>query len=808
MPVTLGFLLFSGPLGGIFSFGSLVAASQVAIGLGLSVGAQLLFGAKKPDTPKPEDGKFNLRQNVPSMAVVLGRVKKGGDYVLLEETNGDAFHVMVNAGHRINAYVGHYLHDEAATFDGSGLITAPSHFGDEVRLKSRLGLDVETAYAELIAAMPTIWTADHRGDGLASVLLVASSTSAENYQRRFPQGMPVPTSVMEGALLYDPREVGHDPEDDDTWEFSENLALERLWHLTHPSGGKMTLDDMELADWINAANVCDEEVQNKAGDDEPRYHGGFWYRYENDPVQVGRVLDQAAEMVLYETADGKVGVHAGEYVAPDIRLTENDILNLVFDANRRKNSNVLAVRGRYTDPGKVYNTVDAAIYGDPYIGDSSERSKTVENVAVQRHNHIQRLQAIAFIRANAPRVQLLCDYEPAKNVPYRRFIKVHYPPKLDEAIIEITGRPKLSLRNLTYEIEGIVIPSTLYDFVAATDEGDLPADYDEVVHSDVPAPVGFDVAIQTEVLTGGQSAAYGLGTWTAQSDALLLEMEWEPTAGGATQSTRTKTGDTNLRSGFLADGAEYKFRARNWSAGVASEWTSYVTKTIVVNPTPPLVLVSASAVGGMGNAVLTITAQSDPILQRINIYRVAAGGVLDKNTDPLVTTGAMPGMQFVVHIGDTTTVNMMANPGLDTDTIWTKGSAWTIAGGVAHKANTAGNSLGQTATFNNGSTYRYKIEASSVSGGNFTPRLLGGVTQNGTVFNASGTQYGSIASSGNTAFSLIGATAAVGDMDNIVVFLQTAGSIPQAIYDLHVFAVNPSGIESASAVVVTNVAII
>ncbi|MCV3209597.1 hypothetical protein OHD62_17285 [Mesorhizobium sp. YC-39] len=620
MPTALGFLLFAGPLGGIFSFGTLVAVSQVAIGLGISLAVQLAFKPKVPSAPKPEDGRYNLRQNVPSLVVILGRVKKASDYDLLEEKAGIAYHVLVPAAHRIAGFVKHYLHDEEATLDGAGIVVTPDHFNEKVTIQTRLGLNAETAYASLITALPTIWTADHRGDGLASVLMSCKSVAADKYQKTYTQQMPSHSSEIEGALVYDPREIAQDPDDPDSWTFSTNLALLRLFHLTHPSGGKMTFDDMHLPDWIAAANVCDEGVTNRAGESENRYHGGMWYRYENDPVEVGRVMDQAAELVLYETDQGKVGVHAGRFVEPDIRLTEADILSVTFDANRRKNANVLAVRGRFTDPNKLYNTVDAAIYGNPYVGDSSERSKTVENVAVQSHNHMQRLQKIAFQRANAPRVQVLCHYEPAKQVPYRRFIRVHYPPKLTEAVIEITGRPQLSLRNLTYSVEGIVVSGTLYDFDGLTEEGEPPADIVEVEKDDIPVPAGFDVAIQTEVISGGSTAAYGLATWTAQDEELTVEVEWQPTVGGTIRSIQTKSGDVDLRTSYLADGEEYRFRASNWSGGVQSEWTDYEIRTATSDPVPPGVATGVSATGGVGDVTFNWTAPNSANYRAARLY--------------------------------------------------------------------------------------------------------------------------------------------------------------------------------------------
>lgn len=568
------------------------AVSATATGLGylaVAAGAYALNAliSKKPDVPKQEDGKYNLRQNVPPPSFVLGKTKKGSDYLALEENKGAAWHVMCPAGHRINAYVQHYLHDEAVTLDVGinpddvGEIVTPAHFDRRAKIKTRLGLDVETAYADMVAALPTIWTANHRGDGIATVMIKARSVSAEDHQKVYPNSMPVHTSVIEGALLYDPRQAGHNPLNRNTWTYSENLALMRLWHVTHPVGLKLKLDDVYLPEWTAAANVCDEAVVDRSGINRPRYHGGFWFRSGDDPVAVGRTMDQAAEMVLYDRADGKIGVHSGKYTAPDIRLTEKEIISVSFDANRRKSSTVLAVRGRFTDPTKRYNEVDAAIVGNPYtpVDDATERTKTVSNVAVQRHNHIQRLQTLALTRANAPRVRIVAHYEPAKNVPYRRFVKVHYLPRLNEAIVEIIGRPKLSLRNLTYEFEGIVVPATLFDFVSATQEGDPPSVILEVEQGGVPAPVGFTARINLTSV-GGSTLARALATWTQPEGEFPTEVEWEPTAaGGERQSVMAKVGELEKYTSILADGVQYKIRARHWSSGTSSNWTSYVVLT-------------------------------------------------------------------------------------------------------------------------------------------------------------------------------------------------------------------------------------
>jgi len=618
--ISLGALIVS-------SLGTTVAAANalylgtLALGYGgLIAGATLLSKAltPKPSVPKPEDGTYNLKQSVPSLPIVLGRVKKAGDYVFLEEKNGLAYHVIATAGHRIQGFVQHYLHDEAVTLDGSGIVTAPSHFrksgNNYVVIDTRDGFPTETAYGDLISNFPTIWTTDHRGDGVASIRMSCATAPSKDYLTVYPNQMPEHSAVIDGMLLYDPRT--------ETSAFSQNIALMRLWHLTSPYGGKLSLDDMYLPDWINAANICDETVTNRSGGSENRYHGGLWFRANSDPIEVGKTLDQAAELVVYERADGLIGVHAGEYVEPTITLTRNEIISFGLNANVDPATTVLAVRGRFTDPSDLYNTNDAAIYGNPYVGEDTERTLTVENVAVQTHNHIQRLQKLAYIRRNGARVSITAHYDPDDDVSYHRFVRVQYAPKLSDAVIEITSKVTISLRDMTVSFSGIVVPSELYAFDAATEEGEPGSSVVVIPRTGVPDPVNFDVVIQTEVVSGGSTAAYALATWDHVADSLTYELEWERTSGSTgPQSTVSSPAVDQVRSGYLADGVQYKFRLRAWSTGSSSDWTVYELRTATADPTPPGVVTAASATGGAGQATFNWTAPNSANYAAARLYR-------------------------------------------------------------------------------------------------------------------------------------------------------------------------------------------
>ncbi|KQY27174.1 hypothetical protein [Rhizobium sp. Root482] len=768
-----------------------------ALALGGLAYAQSLF-VDKPSVPKPEDGTFNLKQNVPSLAYVMGWSKKGGDYAFLEEKNGIAYHVIVAAAHEIEGYIQHYLHDEQVLLDETGFVAAPQHFTPNVvKILERTGLPAETAYPDLLTTFPTIYSEDHRGDGLASIMMSCRGVSQKNYMKVYPNQMPQWSAVMAGYKFFDPRT--------ETVAFSRNIALMRLWHLTHPVGGKLSLDDVYLPDFAHAADVCAELVVNRDGENEPRYFGGFWFRANNDPTEVGRIMDQAAELVIFERPDGLVGCHAGEFVEPDITLTRNDVISFNLDGNTRDTSNVLAVRGRYVRLDLDHATSDAAIYGDPYVdGDDTERTKTIDNNAVQSHNHVQRLQKIAFIRANAPRVSILAHYEPAENVPYRRFVWVNIPPKLDMVLVEIAETPKLSLRNLTMEFAGIIVPADLYAFDAATEEGEPGNDVILLENGGVPTPTDFDVVIHRDTVSGSSDVAYGLASWAHYSDDLTYELEWQPSdESEPPRSILSEPEEDEVRSGYLIDGVSYRFRLRAWGGGTQSEWTDYVTRVAVADPVAPAALTvftQTAAVPHLGNAVFSLTTANDTRLKSVKLYRKASGAPLDVDVDTPIATlpvASSIAATYGYTDGDASRANLVTNGTFGSDTAWTKGAGWTIAAGVAHKASGSATTLEQaiaTLTENPAGVFRGYFEVSNIAGGSTRMALEGGTQSSGVLRTVNGAFLETLANNGNTKITIRSTAPLVCDIDNVALYLQTLSCVPQGAWDYYAVPVNGSGV--------------
>lgn len=173
-----------------------------------------------------------------------------------------------------------------------------------VRVSTHLGYPGEPADAFLMQAVPTKWTSAHRLAGKCYSVVTLDLNESEF------QGAPPSVEVLvRGARLYDFRSG--------TTYWNRNPVLAIYHYLTSDMCG-IPADDLPLARWIAAANVCDEPIG--AG---PRY-----------TLNGSVTADQAQADVLEAMADAMAGnvvattwdVSAGTYRAPIKALQKADIV--------------------------------------------------------------------------------------------------------------------------------------------------------------------------------------------------------------------------------------------------------------------------------------------------------------------------------------------------------------------------------------------------------------------------------------------------------------------------------------------------
>lgn len=220
----------------------------------------------KPKGPKPEQQERSIKTPVPPRVSAYGRVRLFGAYILYV-TNEDGYAVDVWAFHdgQLDFIERIYLGDKQVKLNGGGFVIAQDDGefgdGDTIQIGTRLGLPTETAFAEVIARLPGIWTSNHRGDGVATGCMISKPVKAKNYNDVYPTGGPDANAmsiVARAQLVFDWRDPAQDINDPLTWKWSDNNALcIAHYYLVRNNKDWDTHFAPTLAYWTAFADDCD-----------------------------------------------------------------------------------------------------------------------------------------------------------------------------------------------------------------------------------------------------------------------------------------------------------------------------------------------------------------------------------------------------------------------------------------------------------------------------------------------------------------------------------------------------------------------
>lgn len=245
-------------------------------------------------------------------------------------------------------------------------------------------------------------------------------------------------------------------------------------------------------------------------------------------------------------------------------------------------------------------------------------------------------------------------------------------------------------------------------------------------------------------------------------------------------------------------GQSLQLRARSMSpAGTPGPYTAVITVTIGNNDIaiPTALDASKITVGALlGGAVVQLVTSDDTATKQVQIYR-STSAVLNRATDAVRTPVPVePSRSYSLPIGDVTRETLILNGGMDTDTVWGKGTGWTIGSGKATKAAGAASVISQPLAAQAGKWYRIYFDLSGVTAGSLTPRLTGGTTRDGTARNTNGSYTDRIqAVSGNTTFELSATSTFVGSVDNAGAYLETTTCLAQGVHYIWLEPQNDDG---------------
>lgn len=361
-------------IGATVIFGTLTVAMVVGTVASVAVGSVMARRQqKKAEAAARAQALANLKdvQNVVRSAVepqsiVYGKTLVGGN-IPFWFTTGDVgqFHhwAQVIASHRVDGVEAYYVGDEQVTVDAGGWVTTAKYCrgGTTPLIRIRL-LDGSQAAldSELVTASDGALTSNDAGRGLAYLYVRWEA----DYDVFGQVGPPTIRCVVRGKPLFDPR-TGLT-----TW--SDNAALAVRDYLTSYQGLRCTASEINDADVIASANVCDELVPLTGGGSQKRYTvNGALSCGANLKDNLETLTDAMAGMTVW--TQGQWSVQAGAWQVPVAELGVDDIVaveDLIAYTPRRELFNT--VTGTYIEPSELFAEKQFPIVTNPtYVNDDS-----------------------------------------------------------------------------------------------------------------------------------------------------------------------------------------------------------------------------------------------------------------------------------------------------------------------------------------------------------------------------------------------------------------------------------------------------
>lgn len=210
-----------------------------------------------------------------------------------------------------------------------------------VRVSRHLGGASDTADAYLMSVSAGKWTANHVLRDFTYTVITLDLNQPE-----FQGGIPEIHVLLRGKKLYDPRTGAR------SW--SQNNALVAYDYLTGPCCN-VDSADLPLADYITAANVCDEA-----------YSFGKRYTFNgtvtSDEDRAG-VLERIAQSMAGGIVSTTWSISAGKYVAPVMALEQADIVGSIAINPGMSDADIYnTVRGQFISSETGYIATDYKPY--------------------------------------------------------------------------------------------------------------------------------------------------------------------------------------------------------------------------------------------------------------------------------------------------------------------------------------------------------------------------------------------------------------------------------------------------------------
>lgn len=563
------------------AIGGATTIGGILLNIGLSVGLSALASALfRPQQPKPEDVQQSFRQPTAPRVRHYGRVKVSGPWVFAEAKEG-IFHKVIALGEGpFDAIEEVWVDDKNVTsaIDGNGRVQMQPWTGTGhdslLRIQYRLGNTPETAYGPLVSTFPE-WTADHRGDGVASLYATQFASDQQFYLKRFPNGINTSYRVVARASKVKNPVTG-------SIEWSDNAAAVIRDYMTHKDGMRLPeslfTTPLAQAGWVAAYNRANEAIALKAGGTEPRYRLWGSYRLDERPADVlGRMLN-CCDGRIVPTPDGGLTLDIGHWQEPSVIIDADAIVGF-SDLGRGRDVMTTAntIRATYLDPNQDYQAADADPWADEDdVSERGEIAKDMQFNMAPSHSQARRLMKLEWFRANPSWVGTFTCNLRGLAAFGERFVRIQYPLFGINSVFEvqdfrfIIGEGGI-VQGVTLQVQSM--PEAAYQW-DPEQEGTAPVSDRTEVDDTLPVPEPPTVAF-------GAGPVAILTFPPSPSNILNYRVRLKKTADTEWQTSAPLENDaTSFTTAQLAPETEYEFQlALQTERGRLGEWSASTVAT-------------------------------------------------------------------------------------------------------------------------------------------------------------------------------------------------------------------------------------
>lgn len=547
--------------------------------------------------------EVSFTQSAAEWQLIYGQAKVGGviTFVSRSGANNQILHMVVTiAGHQINSVDKLYLDDQEVVFGASpdprwstgiiredGSVAPAAH---KVFMSVSNGAVGQSANADLVGQLPSLWTSAHKQDGCAHVYLIFVWDAT-----LFPNGVPEITFLVSGKPVTLPG---------GSTAYSTNAAAIIRDYLTDTRYGLgIPAAQIDSAQYTTAYNKCNEDVGVIGGGTEKRYTINGVFKVSESPQEILESMCAAMGGTV-TFVNGLWKIYPAAWRAPTLTLTEDDILGDIrvqTKLSRRDSFN--GVRGTFISPSNDYEETDFPIVKNDYYMSLDNGERVWEDIQLSLTTSPATAQRLAKIELERNRQSI--------TVQFTASLKAYQLEPMDTVMLTLDRmgwtQKIFEVQEVTLVMEGgdggkapavavqLLLRETaeaIYDWADGSETA-----YDIAQNTNLPNPL-FVPDITGLTLESGTAQLYirADGTvfsrikvsWTAPDDFFVtsggdIQIQYKQSADAGWIALPAIPGDAS--SFFILDvqdSVQYDVRVRAVNGlGVPGSWTTQSNYTVV-----------------------------------------------------------------------------------------------------------------------------------------------------------------------------------------------------------------------------------